>query len=309
MNARPLRHVLILLLCLSLQVARGQPPSGATVLAWVGEVAVYESEIELVRLRRGLTPDALQNNKTLRTALANSVVRRRLAYTVLLEQSGKLGASIVDQASESLTQQLLTTGRIQAPEEITAGSDVGALQIETQWLALWNDYLRVRLTETNLQRFFASRRHLYDGSEVEVSQIFFSDVGRSDRLQKIADQIRSGAVAFADAAREHSEAGSASDGGKVGWIGTAGDLPSVVADQALASNAGALLPVIRSGFGLHLVYVHQKRSGTIGFTDLKDQRRLRRDAANFLFDDLVDKGTAKHVVRWSSTGLDRSSPQ
>ncbi|QDV67973.1 peptidyl-prolyl cis-trans isomerase SurA [Rosistilla carotiformis] len=299
------RWLPILLACLWTLPASGQSQSEADAIAWIGEAPVLSSEIDLLIHRRGLTATDLEANPSLRSAIAHVLVRRHLALAALRDQSGKAGAAIIDQAIQAWQQQVLATGTTLEQAAAQQHTDVAALQSEVAWLSLWNDLLRVRLNDANLQRFFETRSYLYNGTQVDISQIFISDPEQLETLEKIADRIRSDAISFADAAAEHSQAGSAADDGHIGWIGADGDLPAVVAEAALAAEPSTLLPIIRSGLGLHLVYVHAKRTTGQRFADLTDQRRLRRDAADFLFEHLVARGQTLRDVRWRDDRLQR----
>ncbi|WP_417739874.1 peptidylprolyl isomerase [Rosistilla oblonga] len=299
------RLLSLLLACLCGLTTTGQSQPETDAIAWIGDDPVLASEIDLLVHRRGLAATDLKANPTLRSAIANVLVRRHLALAALRDQSGEAGAAIIDDAIQAWQQQVLASGKTLEEFAALQQSDVAALQAEVAWLSLWNDYLRVRLNDANLQRFFETRSSLYDGTHADVSQIFLSDPAQLEALEKIADRIRGGEIAFADAAAEHSQAGSADAGGRIGWIGADGDLPAVVAEAALMAESKTLLPVVRSGLGLHLVYVHEKRNGDLSFADLTDHRRLRRDAADFLFEHLVDRGQALHDVRWQEGQSER----
>ena len=104
-------------------------------------------------------------------------------------------------------------------------------------------------------------------------------------------------AAFATAAREHSDGGSADEGGKIGWVEGNGDLPSTVMKSVREAKIGEVTPPIRSPLGLHLILVHQFQRNDVAFEDLTDHAQLRRDAADALFEILL-KGQKDAKISW-----------
>jgi len=119
------------------------------------------------------------------------------------------------------------------------------------------------------------------------------------RMKDLADQIRSSdsaSAAFAEAARQHSDAGSAADGGMIGWVEKEGDLPASVMNAVRETEPGQVSEPIRSPLGMHLLFVHQSEAGKLTFDELSDQGQLRRDAADALFDTLVRRQSDAKIV-------------
>ncbi|MGI9472051.1 MAG: peptidylprolyl isomerase, partial [Rubripirellula sp.] len=147
----------------------------------------------------------------------------------------------------------------------------------------------------------------------EVSQIFIqadmrdaaSAAAAEANVALLAQQIRENPTpveAFADAAMQHSEAPTAANGGKVGWVKNDGDMPGDVMQSIRGAKAGTVAGPIRSPLGIHLVFVHQEEAGKLGFDDLTDQAQLRRDAANALFDALI-RQQADAKISWFVSAL------
>jgi parvulin-like peptidyl-prolyl isomerase len=163
-----------------------------------------------------------------------------------------------------------------------------------------------------LRRYFAQHRDRYAGSRWEVSQIFV-EADTSDaqavkaaqaNLSELADQLRSSgsiAEAFAEAARQHSDSGSAAAGGMIGWVEKDGDLPREVMNAVRNTPVGSISNAVRSALGMHLVYVHRSEPGDLEFDDLTDQAQLRRDAADALFDALLAQQKNAKVVWFVKT--------
>ena len=93
------------------------------------------------------------------------------------------------------------------------------------------------------------------------------DPQKRARLEAIRDSIASGAATFAEMARTHSDDGSASEGGDLGWFGR-GQMVDAFEEAAFAAEPGALVGPIKSNFGYHLIRVEQKADRAVQFADL-----------------------------------------
>jgi len=87
------------------------------------------------------------------------------------------------------------------------------------------------------------------------------------RLASIRDSIESGAASFAEMARMHSDDGSASQGGDLGWFGR-GQMVEAFEEAAFNAEPGTLVGPVKSNFGYHLIRVEQKADRAVQFADL-----------------------------------------
>ncbi len=79
-----------------------------------------------------------------------------------------------------------------------------------------------------------------------------------------ADSVRqlvaSEKMTFEDAALQYSiDAGSARQGGRMGWITSSSRLPQAFTDMAYDTPIGTLSPVVNSGYGYHIIRPEQER--------------------------------------------------
>ncbi len=89
------------------------------------------------------------------------------------------------------------------------------------------------------------------------------------RLQEIKQRIDKGAD-FAEEARLHSEDGSASQGGDLGWLSPGETVPEF--ENAMdALKVGQVSGLVQSGFGWHLIQVQQRRN-----TDVSVEQKRQR---------------------------------
>lgn len=252
------------------------------------------------------TESLQQADPRLVQAAALMLVRRHLALRTLTAMGGQPLAARVEHAIQSATSAAEQQDDSLQAQAQRHGADAAALQRELAWQTAWHAYLRSRLTQENLQRFFDAHRAKYDGTQVRLSQIFLPAASgiaadedpATEMLQRLAQQIRQSSDvpnAFASAARDHSRGGSADDGGSLGWISAHGDLPADVADAALRAEPGEIVGPVNSPLGAHLLLVHQRQAGDKELSEIEDQAPLRRDAADALFRALVRQQAGANV--------------
>ncbi|SRR6056297_86782 len=292
------------------QAAAGDPTE---ILCTVDGQPLYRGELNLL-LAEQLAGKPLESaSAQLRQAIALTLVRRYLALRTLDELGGDALAAQVKQETLKAAKQAERRGDSLQQLAEQAGSDLRSLGRDLKWKFSWSQYLRSRMTDENLERFFLANRAKYDGSRFRVSHIFF-DLPATDReslartrenIQRLAKQIAAAddpATAFAAAAREQSQAASADQQGDLGWVGTQGDLPPVVMEQVIQAKPGQLAGPVQSPLGLHLLFVHERQGGSKTMSEMSDQASLRRDAADALFTALIRRQQNARV-EWKNREL------
>lgn len=92
------------------------------------------------------------------------------------------------------------------------------------------------------------------------------------RLAAFRQQIASGQASFEALAREHSQDGSASQGGDLGWAGPGMFVPEF--EQAMnALRPGEVSAPLISRFGVHLIRVDERRQATLTQREQRDMVR------------------------------------
>ncbi|QHE78221.1 peptidylprolyl isomerase [Hydrogenophaga sp. PBL-H3] len=92
------------------------------------------------------------------------------------------------------------------------------------------------------------------------------------RLAGYRQQIAAGQATFEALAREHSQDGSARDGGNLGWAQAGQFVPEFEAAMGRLRPGEMSLPVV-SRFGVHLIRVDERRQSTLS---ARDQREMVR---------------------------------
>ena len=92
------------------------------------------------------------------------------------------------------------------------------------------------------------------------------------RLAGYRQQLASGQATFEALAREHSQDGSAKDGGNLGWAQAGQFVPEFEAAMGRL-RPGEVSPPVVSRFGVHLIRVEERRQSTLS---ARDQREMVR---------------------------------
>lgn len=268
---------------------------------------IYLGELNLILTERFKTRDLESLGPELQQATAALLVKRHLAMRTLRAQGGDLLQGMIEREIERFAAEAKRRGSSMAEQAAGRLSDEKSLKADLAWRIAWGSYLKSRITLQNLRRFYETRRNIYGGNRYEVSQVFVK-LDMSDEvsvsaaeanLRTLLEDLRdaeSTEIAFAEAARQHSDAPTAAEGGLLGLVEKDGDLPGSVMTVVRNTPVGQIGGPIRSPLGLHLIYVHQMKPGNRSFDDLKDQAQLRRDAADALFDQLVEAQSGVEVV-------------
>ncbi|WP_374406702.1 peptidylprolyl isomerase [Hydrogenophaga sp.] len=93
------------------------------------------------------------------------------------------------------------------------------------------------------------------------------------RLAGFRQQILGGQASFEDLARQHSQDGSARQGGDLGWVSPGQFVPEF--EQAMnALQPGEMSPPVVSRFGVHLIRLDERRQAVLSE---REQRDIARD--------------------------------
>ena len=83
--------------------------------------------------------------------------------------------------------------------------------------------------------------------------------------------IVAGEVSFAEAARRHSVAPSAEQGGRLGFVKRHGAMDEAFSRAAFGLDVGGVSEPVRTRFGVHLIRCDEVKPGTKGLADVREQ--------------------------------------
>ena len=108
-----------------------------------------------------------------------------------------------------------------------------------------------------------------------------------DRLVDMQNRIQSGEADFRDMAMQHSEDGSASDGGNLGWIGP-GNMVEPFENAAFEAPIGQVVGPVKTMFGYHLILVEARAQEEVRIADFALDIRADVGTLNELQEQLED---------------------
>lgn len=115
-----------------------------------------------------------------------------------------------------------------------------------------------------------------------------SEAAAAARLTEYKQRIQSGQADFAALAREHSQDGSAKEGGDLGWANPGQFVPEF--EEALdALQPGQIGGPLVSRFGVHLLQLMERRTATLS------QREQREVARNMVREKKLDEAYANWI--------------
>lgn len=240
--------------------------SGA-VAATVGDVPISEDTvtkyIESIRSQMGVTDEDSWGNwlaqngytpESVREEVVNSYVQRELIKKGADERGITVDSTEVDGYVDQMKQNYDTDEKWQ--EALTQAGmtedeyrSVIELQLKNRGL-LESFASDEEPSEEDLLQYAQMYATTYDGAK-RSSHILF-DSGDEATAREVLDKLNAGELDFAEAAKEYSKDGSASDGGDVGWDKTS----SFVEEYQTALDGlekDQMSGLVTSTYGIHII--------------------------------------------------------
>lgn len=271
-----------------------EPLADDTVAARVGDISITARVVER-QLRAAVDPlpmDPAQLQVLRKAALETAIERVRVLRE--LEAQGKAASRAdVDLAIRRLEKELAARDQTWADHLEKSGLSEAEYRDEVRWRLSWSAYLKEQLTDENLKRYFERHRRQFDGTQLRVAHILLktADDRPLDALEAQAENIRQeildGKMSFAEAAAQHSQGGTAAQGGDIGLIGRQGPMPEPFSRAAFSLEPGAISPPVRTSFGIHLITVLEVVPGKRTWEEVRGE--LRPAVTQYLFDWLASR--------------------
>lgn len=147
----------------------------------------------------------------------------------------------------------------------------------------WTEYLRNRITEADIQRYYDDNREFFDQVKVRASHIVFrlpptanpsERQAAEQKLRALRQEIVSGKLDFAEAARKYSQCQSAANGGDINYFARKWVVDEAFAKAAFALKVGEVSDLVQTDYGLHLIKVTDRQPGQPSdFAKIKEEVR------------------------------------
>ena len=258
------------------------------------------------RINLGIATSGLPNDDATRQRLAPQVLRGFIDEKLQLQEAKRLGIDIttaeVDQALGTIAQRNRTT----APDLVRFLSERGLnpaalreqLRAQIAWIKVVNREIRPKIVVTQEQIDLALRQGSGPAAgdrELELSEILLPVYDRGQEARVLEDArglvatLRGGA-SFQALARQVSAAGSAENGGDLGWVPLTAIIPDL-RDRIATLPVGQVSDPIVSAAGIHIFLVRDQRLRAAdaavdreAVRQTLEQQQLERQAGRYLRD-------------------------
>jgi parvulin-like peptidyl-prolyl isomerase len=198
-------------------------------------------KVKMGELTLGDAPDSL------RSQMLDEYIRRRL----VLDEAARQGLSITDAEIEQAVQDNPQTRSAAAQEEARREFASDLLVAKYYRQVVLRD---VRVSPEEAQSYIEQNRaRLVESPVSYVREIRVENREEAERLRR---DIAEGKQDFAEAARQHSQAPNAEQGGLMGYA--KGQLPEVLEKAIDPLKPGDVSPVVQSSFGFHIFKLEQR---------------------------------------------------
>lgn len=267
------RWALAGVLLVPVAVAAADPPAAPGPAATVdGEPITLDRVDAVIRAKYAFGPLTHAQRRHLRADVTSDLIDDLLLARFLKKHAPKVDPAEVDAQLKALADDLAGRGKS------LAGFLKETNQTEAEVRAAWTTqlalvrYVRERVSDDQLRRYYEANKDHFDRAEVRVSQILVR-AGRAatateraaarEKLEAIRADVLAGKIAFADAAKKYSQCPSARDGGDLGYI----PRKDMLGDEAFCRAAFDLKPneigsVVETAAGFHLIRATDRKPGT-----------------------------------------------
>ncbi len=253
-------------------LAQGQAPTAKQAAIVNGEPITIDDLDAILKARpiEGMKLSSA-DYRAMRLEALNCLVDELIMHQFLVKNAPLVPSAQVDKKLQELRDSLKSQG--QALDEYCRANGQSMNQVRNSIVSAlqWTAYLDSRLDEATLRKYYEDNRDFFDRVSVRVSHILVrvrpemkpsEREGLSNWLLGLRQDIVSGKLDFADAARRYSQAISAAKGGDEGFIARKGTVEESFARAAFALKPNEISTVVPTQSGLHLIRVTERKAGT-----------------------------------------------
>jgi parvulin-like peptidyl-prolyl isomerase len=134
----------------------------------------------------------------------------------------------------------------------------------------WTGFVNAQVTDADLKRYYDENHDFFDQVTVKVSHIVLRVLPNASAGERQAarstllglrQQLVSGQVDFAEAAKKHSQCPSAPSGGDLGFIARKFMVEEPFAKAAFALRVGEISEIVQTDYGVHLIKATERKPG------------------------------------------------
>jgi peptidyl-prolyl cis-trans isomerase C len=270
------------------------PAASAKPAAVVNGDAITLAEVDAIVNAGGPSAVHLTARKLreLRLDAVNMLIDEILLMQFLRQNGPRVDAAEVNKVVADLADSQKTKGKTLQDYFKENNQTEAQLRAEITAKLQWRDYAKARISEADLKRAYEENREFFDGVQLRASHIVLlvpPDAAEAERQQArekllaLRQEIVSGKVDFAEAARKHSQCISAPAGGDLGYFLRKGQFDESFARAAFALPVGQVSDVVQTEAGLHLIKVTDRKPG-----QPSDFNKVKEDVRRFCQGELQE---------------------
>jgi peptidyl-prolyl cis-trans isomerase C len=160
----------------------------------------------------------------------------------------------------------------------------------------WTGFVKDNLSEADVKRYYDENRDFFDQVSVKASHVVLRLAPNAPegerqaaraRLLALRQEIVSGKLDFAEAAKKNSQCPSAPNGGDLGYFPRKFAVQEPFARAAFALKVGDVSDVVQTDYGLHIIKVTDRRKDGQPSSYDKIKEEVREIAAEELRHDIL----------------------
>ncbi len=243
------------------------PQQTRPLAATVNGEPIFLDQVDTALKARPLTSGQVPPSqlKILRLAVLDGLVDDLLLRQFVIQHGPKVEAAEIDGHLRGLVEALAKQGKRMSDYLRETGQTEA--EVRQTWTALlsFHKYAEQVGTDAELRAYFAANKDVFERVTVRASQIMLrvspaaspgEKVSAREKLTRLRDEILSGKLTFAEAARRHSLDPTAPLGGDLGYFARRDAVVDPeVAQAAFAAKVGEIAGPLDTEFGPCLVQV------------------------------------------------------
>lgn len=253
------------------KTAKSAINSGSRVLVRVNGQPITEADFDFFAKTLKLTNE---EDPQLRKQMIERLIDRQLLRAFLTQKKVSADPERLNAHLTRLKTRLKDRGEDFDKLLAKSGFTETSLRRELSLPLAWESYVQKVIPDAQLKTVWQQRQHEFDGSEVRAAQIVLKSNDPDADEKKLAEvrrQIVAKEISFADAAKKHSQAPSAANGGDLGRFGFRGKQPQPFPQVAFGLKVGEISEPFRSPFGVHLLTVTERTAGQLSLEDARPE--------------------------------------
>jgi len=305
-NRIPLLVVLALCFRHETELLAQQESASSTVLARVNGENITAGDLQFWQLIHQQSDKPL--SKPQRKQVLDQLINQQLISDFLKHRKIIADPFLIDEHYEHLENLIEKRGS--QPRDVFEKLGLSPADVKTtiRFQVAWQKYCQLAITNDKIRQHYQAHQEQYDGTKLRASQIvvLLSDADDADALQdakatltEARQQITSGELTFADAARKYSRAPSRLNGGDVGWFPYRGKMPLSFTKVAFTLKPKQISEVVQSPFGLHLIQVTDQKAGDLSLEDCRSI--IYRDLCQELYNNTAAEQQKTAKIEYAPT--------